>query len=75
MNSISPIDIAGYVAVADLRDGAGGGDANENENENARTKTLLSSFPLKFPSGGALGFGKKPATRDETLMVKWLSKE
>jgi hypothetical protein len=36
---------------------------------------LLSSFPLKFPSGGALGFGKKPATRDETLMVKWLSKE
>ena len=26
-------------------------------------------------SGGALGFGKKPATRDETLMVKWLSKE
>jgi ribosomal protein S18 acetylase RimI-like enzyme len=66
---------AGYVAVADSRDGAGGGDANENENENARTKTLLSSFPLKFPSGGALGFGKKPATRDETLMVKWLSKE
>lgn len=70
---------AGYVAVADLRDGAGGGDANENENEdeneNARTKTLLGSFPLKFPSGGALGFGKKPATRDETLMVKWLAKE
>ena len=33
---------------------------------------MMDSFPLKFPSGRALGFGKKPATRDETLMVKWL---
>ena len=60
---------AGYVSVADLRDGAGGGDANEDA---ALSETLLGSFPLKFPSGRALGFGKKPATRDETLMVKWL---
>lgn len=65
---------AGYVSVADLRDGAGGGDAKRfrETNANSTTQTLLDSFPLKFPSGRALGFGKKPATRDETLMVKWL---
>ena len=60
---------AGYVSVADLRDGAGGGDAKRSRET---TQTLMDSFPLKFPSGRALGFGKKPATRDETLMVKWL---
>ena len=65
---------AGYVSVADLRDGAGGGDAKRFRETNAvsTTQTLMDSFPLKFPSGRALGFGKKPATRDETLMVKWL---
>jgi ribosomal protein S18 acetylase RimI-like enzyme len=71
---------AGYEMVSDLRDGTGGGDAaaaSARTSDEEKEKKVLGSFPLRFPrGGGALGvFGKKPATRNEILMVKRLPNE
>jgi hypothetical protein len=57
--------------VGDLADGAGGGEGAARDDGG-----LLASFPLAFPAGGLLGgMGKKPASRDEMLMVKWLEED
>jgi ribosomal protein S18 acetylase RimI-like enzyme len=62
---------AGYASVEDLADGAGGGEGAARDDGG-----LLASFPLAYPAGGLLGgMGKKPASRDEALMVKWLEED
>ena len=60
----------GFVTVEDLNDGTGAGDAASEKKD---LQKLFNSFPLNFPSGSDFGFGKKAASRNETLMVFWLA--
>lgn len=65
---------AGYAAIGDIDDGTGAGDAIQSDDK--KEEGLFASFPLNFPGGSdTFSFGKKPATRNEMLMVKWLTEE